>query len=314
MQPIASDRQIILVTGSTDGLGREVAGRLAARGAHVIVHGRNRARGEALVREIGEQGAGSAAFFAADLASLEEVRAFAERLRSEYDRIDVLVNNAGIWLARGDRQTSVDGHELHFAVNYLAGYLLTHLLLDLVPAGGRIVNVASGAQQPLDFDDPMMERRYSGSGAYARSKLAQVMFTIDLAAEVADRGITVVALHPATLMDTPMVREAGVRPRSTVAEGTEAVLHLISGDDIVSGAYYDGRERSRAHASAYDAAARARLRALSEQLAGSGTRRQRSQSDVELGQVDADADRIAVGGEHVDERAAGAAPEPECDA
>ncbi|HEX6132399.1 MAG TPA: SDR family NAD(P)-dependent oxidoreductase [Longimicrobiales bacterium] len=268
MHPVPADRQVILVTGSTDGLGREVARRLAAGGAHVIVHGRNRDRGEALVREIAGSGRGSAAFHAADFGSLDEVRAFAARIRDEYDRIDVLVNNAGIWLARGARQTSADGHELHFAVNYLAGFLLTHLLLDRIPEGGRIVNVASAAQQPIDFDDLTMQRGYSGSGAYARSKLAQVMFTIDLARELEDRNVTVVALHPASLMDTPMVRAAGVRPRATVAEGAAAVLHLIAGEDVVSGEYYDGLERSRAHASAYDDRTRARLRELSEELTG----------------------------------------------
>ncbi|MHB1167813.1 MAG: quaternary ammonium compound efflux SMR transporter SugE [Longimicrobiales bacterium] len=262
--------QIILVTGSTDGLGREVARRLAAQGAHVIVHGRNRERGEALVREISESGTGSAAFLAADFGSLDEVRQFAETIRAEYDRIDVLVNNAGIWLTRGERQTSADGHELHFAVNYLAGYLLTHLLLDRLveSAPSRIVNVASGAQQPIDFDDPMLTHGYDGGRAYAQSKLAQVMFTIDLAAALEGKDVTVVSLHPATFMDTPMVREAGIRPRSTIDEGADAVMQLITGDDVRSGAYYSGLEPARADPAAYDERVRRQLRELSASLTG----------------------------------------------
>jgi NAD(P)-dependent dehydrogenase (short-subunit alcohol dehydrogenase family) len=265
------DQPVILVTGSTDGLGREVARRLAAGGAHVIVHGRNRERGEALVREIETAGSGSARFYAADFGSLDEVRDFAARILADYDRLDVLVNNAGIWLARTpERQLSADGHELHFAVNYLAGYALTRLLLPRIVASApaRIVNVASGAQRPIDFDDVMMERGYSPMAGYAQSKLAQVLFTMDLAEELAGTGVTVVALHPATLMNTSMVRESGIPARTPVAEGVEAVLQLVTSPDVKSGTYYDGLRPARAHAQANDAAARARLRALSNELTG----------------------------------------------
>src|SRR5687767_3949159 len=112
--------QTVLITGSTDGLGREVARRVAALGAHVIVHGRNKERGTALVDEITKLGKGGARFYAADLASLAQVRQLAESVRRDYKRLDVLVNNAGIWV-QGPRQVSADGHELHFAVNYLSG-------------------------------------------------------------------------------------------------------------------------------------------------------------------------------------------------
>ena len=265
-----SARRVMLVTGSTDGLGREVARRLAATGAHVIVHGRNQERGTALVAEITRAGRGSAAFYAADLASFDEVRSLANAILRDYDRIDVLVNNAGIWLNRSERSLSEDGHELHLAVNYLSGYLLTHLLMPRIrgTTGARIVNVASAAQAPIDFDNVMLARGYSGSRAYAQSKLAQVMFTFDLAEELANEAVTVAALHPATLMDTPMVREAGVRPRSTIAEGADAVTHLVLSPGIVSGQYYNGREPARAHAQAYDSEARRRLRALSVELTG----------------------------------------------
>jgi NAD(P)-dependent dehydrogenase (short-subunit alcohol dehydrogenase family) len=263
-------RQVILVTGSTDGLGAEVARRLGARGAHVIVHGRNLERGKAVVAEIEREGAGSAAFYAADLADLDEVRAFADAILRDYERLDVLVNNAGIWLNDGERRVSADGHELHFAVNYLAGFLLTRRLLPLLvrSAPARIVNVASGAQQPIDFDDVMLERRYTAGRAYAQSKLAQVLFTVDLAAELEGAGVTVLALHPASLMDTPMVRAAGVQPRSTVDEGADAVMNLVTTAGLESGQYFNGLRPARAHDQAYDRAARDSLRRLSERLTG----------------------------------------------
>jgi NAD(P)-dependent dehydrogenase (short-subunit alcohol dehydrogenase family) len=265
------DRQVVMITGSTDGLGREVARRLAATGAHVIVHGRNRERGDALVAEIETAGQGSAAFYPADLADLDQVRELAAAITHDYERLDVLVNNAGIWLTgQDDRRVNDAGHELQFAVNYLSGFLLTHLLLPLLEesAPARIINVASAAQTPIDFDDIMLERSYTGSRGYAQSKLAQVMFTFDLARELEGRGITVVALHPATLMNTSMVQEAGVTPRSTVEEGTAAVLQLITDPGIESGQYYNGLRPARANAQAYDEDARARLRALSRELVG----------------------------------------------
>ena len=126
---------VVMITGSTDGLGREVARRMAATGAHVIVHGRNKERGEALVAEIKQGGKGSAAFYAADLSSLAEVRKLGQAILRDYDRINVLVNNAGVWVTRGERQMSADGHEMHFAVNYLAGYLLTDMLKPRLISG-----------------------------------------------------------------------------------------------------------------------------------------------------------------------------------
>jgi NAD(P)-dependent dehydrogenase (short-subunit alcohol dehydrogenase family) len=262
---------VILVTGSTGGLGRELASRLATTGAHIIVHGRNRERGQTLVQEIEREGVGSARFYPADLGSYAEVRELAEAIRRDYDRLDVLINNAGIWLEGTERPVSGDGHELHFQVNYLSGFLLTRLLLPLIvdSAPSRIVNVASAAQRAIDFDDVMLERDYSDGRAYAQSKLAQVMFTHDLAEELAGSDVIVTSLHPATYMDTDMVVERGLSPRSTVGEGAEAVLQLVNSPDIESGQYFRGLQPARAHDQAYDLEARARLRGLSERLTGS---------------------------------------------
>ena len=255
-----------LITGSTDGLGAEVARRLADRGRHVIVHGRDRDRGETVVSEI-DSGGGSAEFRRADLAELAEVRDLADSVRSEHDRLDLLINNAGVWVT-GGRKESEDGYELHFAVNYLAHYVLTRRLLPMLreSAPARIINVASGAQEALDFDDLMLGRGYSPGSGYARSKLAQVLFTVDLAERLDDEGVDVVALHPATLMDTRMVREAGRRPRSSVDEGARAVVHLATAPGPESGQYFNGTEPARAHDQAYDASARERLREVSEEL------------------------------------------------
>lgn len=260
-----------LITGSTDGVGRVVAIRLGEAGVRVLVHGRDQDRGNQVVADITQSG-GAAEFLAADLASLAEVRRLGETVRQRTERLDILINNAGLGTAGTSRQTSADGHELRFAVNYLAGFLLTDLLLPLLrqSAPARIVNVASAGQQPIDFADVMLTRGYSGVRAYGQSKLAQIMFTIDLAAALEGTGITVTCLHPATYMDTSMVRRAGVRPLSTIEEGARAILNLATSPAVAgqTGLYFNGLREAKAQAQAYDADARRRLQALSLELTG----------------------------------------------
>jgi NAD(P)-dependent dehydrogenase (short-subunit alcohol dehydrogenase family) len=256
-------QQTILVTGSTDGLGRATARELADRGATVIVHGRDRGRAESAARELG-----GAPVVVADLASLDEVRRLAREVEATTDRLDVLVNNAGV--GGIERRGSQDGVELHFAVNHLAHFLLTIELLPLLQrsAPARIVNVSSVGQAPIDFDDPLLEGRYEPFQAYAQSKLAQVMFTIDLAERLEGDGVTVNAVHPASLMDTKMVRQTFGRPRTSVDEGVEAVVHLVTAPDLdgVTGRYFEGMREAAPHAQALDPAARRRLWELSERL------------------------------------------------
>ena len=262
-----------LITGATDGVGRLVARQLAAKGFRTIVHGRSRERGESLVREI-EAAGGKASFLAADLASLAEVRQLAGAVRATTDKLELLINNAGIGSAgpTPGRQVSADGHELRFAVNYLAGFLLTRLLLPLVRASApaRIVNVASAGQQAIDFDDVMLETGYSGTRAYRQSKLAQVLFTVDLAEELKGSGVIANTLHPSTYMNTTMVRQSGTAPISTVEEGAEAIMQLAVSPALEgrSGLYFNVLREQRADAQAYDAAARARLKKLSLGLTG----------------------------------------------
>jgi NAD(P)-dependent dehydrogenase (short-subunit alcohol dehydrogenase family) len=244
------DEQRILITGSTDGLGRRVAAELARRGAHVLVHGRDPARVGEAVRETG-----AAEGLVADLGDLAQVR----RLAGEAGELDTLVNNAGI--IESERRESADGHELTLAVNHLSHFLLTELLLPRMREPARIVNVSSLGQAPLDWDDLMFTRGYEGYTAYSKTKLAQVLFTIELAERLAGRDVTVNAVHPATLMDTKMVRENLGRPRSSVEEGVEAVVWVVADPELdgVSGRFFDGTRESAAHGQAYDAGARRRL-------------------------------------------------------
>jgi NAD(P)-dependent dehydrogenase (short-subunit alcohol dehydrogenase family) len=264
----------VLITGSTDGVGRYVAGRLAAEGARVLIHGRDSARAKTLTEEIVKAGHTAPVFYQADLSSMAGARELAAAVIRDHQRLDVLVSNAGIGSQNDgpQRQESADGYELRFAVNYLSGFLLAHLLLPLLKtaAPSRIVNVASLGQHPIDFDDVMITKGYSGSRVYAQSKLAQIMFTIDLAAGLKDAGITVNALHPATYMNTTMVRAGGITPISTVEQGGAAILRLVEGDDVAgkSGLFFNGMNETRANPQAYDADARKRLRALSEKLTG----------------------------------------------
>jgi NAD(P)-dependent dehydrogenase (short-subunit alcohol dehydrogenase family) len=258
LRPLAEQR--ILVTGSTDGLGREVAAALAQRGASVLIHGRDPSKVEAAAADIGAD-----AGLVADLADLGAVRSLA----GEAGRLDTLVNNAGVIVP--ERRESADGHELTFAVNYLSHFLLTRLVLENMREPARVVNVSSIGQTPLDFDDLMLARGYDAFGAYAQSKLAQVLFTVELAERLGNRDVTVNALHPATLMDTKMAREAFGRSRSSVEDGVEATLRLIEDPELdgVSGRFFDGLNESAAHQQAYDPEARRRLWDVSKGLTAS---------------------------------------------
>jgi NAD(P)-dependent dehydrogenase (short-subunit alcohol dehydrogenase family) len=253
--------KVILVTGATDGLGRALAAELAGDGATVLVHGRDAGRIADTIASIG----GDVRPYQADLSSLAQVRALADAVTAAEPRLDVLVNNAGIGAdvpGGGARQVSADGYELRFAVNYLAGFALTERLLPLLESStaSRIVNVSSLGQQAIDFSDVMLTRGYSGVRAYCQSKLAQILYTVDLAPRLS--GVSVNALHPATYMPTKMVHS----PISTIAEGVAATMHLIAGDDVGTGQFYNGLVVGRPDRQASDPSARRQLRELSERL------------------------------------------------
>ncbi|MCK9876660.1 SDR family NAD(P)-dependent oxidoreductase [Frankia sp. Ag45/Mut15] len=305
-----TEPRTVLITGATDGLGRALATRLATEGATLILHGRDPARLAALADELnalagpasrpGPEGSpgpegrpGTASrpgdgprvrTVQADLADLAQVRRLAGDVRAATDRLDVLVSNAGIGSGEPDgrtRRTSADGHELRFAVNYLAGFLLTLDLLPLLratatagsstagsttagPVGrapARIVNVASLGQHPLDFDDLMLERAYNGGQAYAQSKLAQIMSGFELADRVDPAEITVNSLHPATYMPTKMVLLEVGHSVDALETGVEATHRLVTSPalDGVTGRFFDRQRETRANPQAYDGAVRAAL-------------------------------------------------------
>ncbi len=266
----------VLVTGATDGLGKALAAELAGTGATVLLHGRDQERGEQTLAALRAQtGSKTLGWYRADLSSLAEVHGLAEQVTAEHQRLDVLVNNAGIGTTLpgdGRRMESADGHELRFAVNYLAPFLLTRLLTPFLvgSAPARVVNVSSAGQAPIDFDDVMLEHRYSGVQAYCQSKLALVMLTFDLAEELGENGVTANCLHPGTYMPTKMVFAAGVTPHDSLETGVRATARLVAAPELagVSGRYFDRLTEARAHSQAYDLEARRRLRELSERLTG----------------------------------------------
>jgi len=278
MRPFAE--QTILITGATNGLGLALVQALAEKGATVLLHGRDNKRGLAILDEIRQEtGNSKLHFYCADLASLQQTSELARQVAAEQPRLDVLVNNAAVGFGKDSskREISQDGYELRFAVNYLAPYLLVQGLLPKLKASApaRIVNVASVGQAPLNFEDIMSERGYSGVTTYRQSKLAMIAWTFDLAAQLANTGVTVNALHPASLMPTKMVLEAGWSVMSTVEEGLEATMRLIVDPalDDVTGKYFDGLREAKANAQAYDVEVRRQLAELTEKLVGMATSR-----------------------------------------
>jgi NAD(P)-dependent dehydrogenase (short-subunit alcohol dehydrogenase family) len=270
-----TDQPTIFITGATDGLGRALAERLALGGATLLLHGRHQQRLDRTAAEIADRASVSKPrTFLADLGDLSQVRRLAEDVQQTTTRLDVFVSNAGIGFGEPDghdRRTSADGYELRFAVNYLAGFLLTVRLLPLLRASApaRIVNVASLGQHPLDFDDLMLERDYSGLRAYCQSKLAQIMSGFELAGRVPASEVTVNSLHPATFMPTKMV--LAERPSvDTLETGVTTTERLATDPALagVTGRFFDRTQEARADPQAYDPAARARLWQASLELTG----------------------------------------------
>ncbi|WP_103020364.1 SDR family NAD(P)-dependent oxidoreductase [Salinibacter altiplanensis] len=271
---------VALVTGSTSGIGRVAAHALGRLGAKVIVHGRDRAAGEEVVRAIHEDG-GEATFVAADFTEADEIRALAETVRARTDGLDLLLNNAGGLFRQG---RLVEGIERTFYVNHLAPYLLTADLLGHLREGARVVTTASEAHRgaQLDLERPQALDGYSGMGAYAHSKLANVLFASELARrlEATDRSITSNSLHPGFVPGSQFGRFlpgplAGlfrmldlVPGTSSVADGAAELLHVAVSPDTeeVSGRYFSGQSPTRPAAAARDREAAVRLWRRSAEL------------------------------------------------
>ena len=263
-----------MITGATDGLGRAVAEWLAEDDIRLVLHGRDEQKLADAAEKVATSGTDPVTV-CADLADLSQVRQLAAEIEAKVDRLDVLVSNAGIGSGAPDgseRQLSADGYELRFAVNYLAGFLLTQLLLPLLRASppARIVNVASVGQHPIDFDDLMIEHGYSGTRAYGQSKLAQIMFGFELAGRLPAAQVTVNSLHPGTYMPTKIVlRELGSSV-DRLDVGVDSVTRLVAdpGLNEVTGRFFDRALEAHAHPQAYDLDARAELWRRSCDLTG----------------------------------------------
>ena len=264
-----TSNQIILVTGSTDGIGKLTALKLAGQNSQVIIHGRNKEKTESVVKELKEKsGNDSLEGYVADFSSLREVRDFAEKISNTYPKLDVLINNAGAGYTAS--RYSRDGYELRFAVNYLAPFLLTKLLIPVLikAAPSRIVNVSSVGQHSINFDDVMQQKNFNAVTAYSQSKLALIMFTFDLANELKDKNITVNSLHPGTYLNTKMVTDAGINPLGDPESGAEAEVFLATDKSLedVTGKYFNVKKESKAQGQAYEEEARRKLTEITIKL------------------------------------------------
>jgi NAD(P)-dependent dehydrogenase (short-subunit alcohol dehydrogenase family) len=265
-------KKVILVTGATDGIGRETARALASLGHRVILHGRTAARAEAAAEALRRDlPTVELATAAGDLSSLAEVRALAAALRQAHPRLDVLLHNAGVYATT--RQLTPDGLELTFAVNHLAPFLLTHLLVDRVrEVRGRVVVVSSGGHgnATLDLEDLQGARAYDGYGAYARSKLCNVLFAAELAERLRGSGATANSLHPG-VVGTKLLRAGfAMDGPDSLAEGAATSVYLAVSPEVegVSGRYFVRRKAVPPSRLARKADLRAALWAASEKLAG----------------------------------------------
>jgi retinol dehydrogenase 12 len=272
--------KVCVVTGATSGIGKAAATALAGMGAQVVLVGRDRGRAEAAAAGIGAIGAVPPKVEIADLASMEQVRALAGRLAS-LERIDVLINNAGLVL--GERRVTTDGFEYVFAVNHLAPFLLTNLLLpkltESTPA--RVVTVASDAHSAakLDLDDPGQEHGWNSWRSYANSKLANILFTRELARRIDGIGVTANCAHPGTVRTgfgregSPLLRlgTAIARPFFLSPErGADTIVYLASSPDVAgeTGGYYVKRQRREPSAAARDDATARELWDISAKMTG----------------------------------------------
>lgn len=253
----------IMITGSTDGLGRAVALELAPLGCKLILHGRNEEKLHILTDEISNLGNPHSIYYISDFSSLDTVNKMADKILSDKVKIDVLINNAGIYTIGGntERAFSKDGIEMRFAVNYVSHVLLTEKLLPIINRGGRILNISSIGQEDIDFDDIMMDKNYNVSRAYCQSKLAQIMYTFDLAHRLKERSISVNALHPSTYMNTTMVLIHHGKTESKIEDGVKAVMNLTvnESNEGITGQYFNVLNSEKAIPQAYDSIAREKL-------------------------------------------------------
>ncbi len=256
------ETKIILITGSTDGIGKQTAFELASMGHKVIIHGRNPQRVKTVFNEIKEQtGNSDINFVVADLSSLENVRHLAAEINSKYDMLDVLLNNAGVFSSQ--RELSKDGFEITFAVNHLAHFLLTNLLLDTIKQSdqGRIVTVSSMAHSSdIDFDNLQGEKFFDGYTAYASSKLCNILFTFHLTEKLSETNVTANCLHPGVI-STKLLHAGWGMGGGSLKQGAETSVYLATSTDVdnVTGKYFVSKRPSHAAVISYDSEIQQRL-------------------------------------------------------
>jgi len=274
------DGKVCLITGATSGIGKATAMELASMGASVVMVGRDRGRGEAAMAEIKEESSNASVdLMLADLSSQEEIRRLADEFKEAYQRLDVLINNAGVF--RSKRITTADGMETTFAVNHLAYFLLTKLLLDVLEASApsRIVNVSSGdhGNGTIDLDDLQGEKGYKGAKAYSQSKLATVLFTCELARRLDGTGVSANCLHPGvvgTNFGSGVSGAFGVMVRAlrpfmlSPAKGAETSIYLASSPEVegLSGRYFVKKTEARSSDASHDERLARRLWEASAEL------------------------------------------------
>ena len=271
-----------LITGGTSGIGKATAVALAAMGADVVIVGRNPERGEAAVEDIRVQShSESVELMLADLSVQAEVRRLAEEFQGRHDRLDVLANNAGLVHSR--RTETPDGIETTLAINHLAPFLLTNLLLDLLKksAPSRVITVSSEAQRlgNMDFDDIQSTRKYKGFPVYGMTKLANIMFTYELAERLRGTFVSANCVHPGPVSTNfgknnggPMALffRLGKPFMRSPEQGADTLIWLASSPEVegISGKYFSDRKEIEAKEAAYDEGARRRLWEISEELTG----------------------------------------------
>ncbi len=276
------DGRVVLITGGTSGIGKAAATALANMGAEVVITGRNKEKGEGVVEEIRrESGNDEVSFLSADLAVQAEVRRLAEEFEASHDRLDVLVNNAGLILS--ERTETPDGIETTLAVNHLAPFLLTNLLLDLLKrsAPSRIITVASDAERfgKMDLDDLQSEKRYGAFRVYGKSKLANVMFTYELAERLEGTGVTANCLHPGSVNTgfggndrgfTTLLFRAFKPFMRSPEQGADTIIYLAASPDVegMNGRYLSDRKVTSSSKESYDEELRKKLWEASEELTG----------------------------------------------
>ncbi|MFX1500006.1 MAG: SDR family oxidoreductase [Promethearchaeota archaeon] len=268
---IIKEDKIILITGSTDGIGYQSAIELVKSGYHIIVHGRNQEKAELTLNQIEKvTNKNNLSAIFADLGSFNQIKEMVNDINDRYNRLDVLINNAGVY--RPERNVTQEGLEETFAINYVAPFLLTNLLINKLKKGipSRIVNVASRIQSNhFDFDDLLMERGYTGMKAYARSKTALILFTYFLSEKMKNTGITINSLHPGWI-NTKLSRSGNGSGGAPLLEGAKTLIYAATAPELenISGRYFKNNHPTPSKDITYNKDIQKKLWKITEELVG----------------------------------------------